>query len=774
MKKQILLVPHNHFDPIWRRCFDRPAVYNGVTVRSAAELEAHCINAWLALTSRGYTFSDGQAAVWRKYLERNPDQKAKLQQHAHAGLLDVVLAGETVADSALSTAEGLVRNFLVAMPFYRDFVGEHHPALKLAWLEDAFGNSPNYPQVLKGVGAEVACWLTYRPCAENVWVGIDGTRLPIADHHPRGFGGAVAKQPPCPACKGAGCASCANTGLLFVEGFDLDALRTAILNALAKHADKEWLAIRFMTEEVLPDTRVADFVDAWNREHTDSEMHFATPLAVYRAHQPVLDAAMRQRDDKPSEDLNPAMPGCMVTRIRCKQRTRALAYHVLAVEARLANASWKAGTSAPPPADLAEAWRLVTFNQFHDAITGTHVDSAHAELMDMLDRAEAIAQRYLPVTRRRPSRGPFRSLTAAGATLRLGEMEVTFDRFGIVSILKDGRDLFGTPRPGWNNRRRRHRIAEMVLEPDFGDAWGTRIPPSFDELLGDGTLVFLGDYHTTVDASDNAIRWRGRYNGGDWKVKRLDWTVTVAASRDGQRLDFHTKLDWDTGSRRLRVLVPVKSEEPTATYEVPFGFVDRTFDKAKLDYTQWKAHQMEFPTLHWVRKTVDEQSGMALFNKGLPCNRWLPGRLDLSLVRSPEWAFGAVEPGSYEFWDTDGQRDSGRHVFEYSLLPYTNGLGAGDLTRMGYDYNLPCPIQVPFSIEGDVTVTAWKLAEDGQGWILRLQESGGQGTVVKLKFDESREVTKTNLIEQSQGKPERGKHYETALHRHGLLTLRVR
>ena len=106
----------------------------------------------------------------------------------------------------------------------------------------------------------------------------------------------------------------------------------------------------------------------------------------------------------------------------------------------------------------------------------------------------------------------------------------------------------------------------------------------------------------------------------------------------------------------------------------------------------------------------------------------MPGVLDLSLLRSPEFAFCVVEPGSYEFWDIDGQRDTGEHRFEYALLPYTDALPMGELVRMGYAYNLPAPLQPPFAVAGDVVVTAWKAAEDGDGWILRLQEAGGEGT----------------------------------------------
>jgi len=772
MKKTVHLLPHNHFDPTWRRCFDRSAVFNGVTVRSYAEVEAHCIDAWLKLAKRGYTFHEGQVAVWRKYLERHPRRKAELRKLAASGRLDVLLAGETIQDSTMPAAEGLVRNFLVAAPFYRQFVGDSHPALKLATLEDAFGNSPNYPQVLKGVGAEAVCWASYRPIKGSVWVGIDGTKLAVWDSHSSGFAGAFAKHPPCPSCSGQGCKACDDTGLMFIDGFDLSELRKGVDGALAAHPDSPWVAIRFLTEEVRPDSRVADFVDEFNAEPNGIEMRFATPTEIYDLRKHELADAVSRRDDKPTEDLNPAMPGCLVSRIRCKQRVRAISYHLLAAEAALANRSWAGGKPQKQPQDLTQAWSLVAFNQFHDAITGTHIDSANDELMEMLDQAESIAQQTLPLKAKRPAVGKM-SPIKGNTTRRIGTLDVTFDLHGIVSIQRGGIDLFGEFPPPWNNRRRRPRIAELVLEPDFGDAWGKRIcSPTPGQI--DYTMVLLGDYHTTVEASDRAIRWKGRYTGGDWKVKRLDWTVTAAASDDGRRIDFTTAINWDTGSRRIRVVVPVKSQDPTATYEVPFGFIDRTFDAGKLDYSIWNSNSQEFATLHWVRKQIDATSGVALLNKGLPCNRWAPGMFDLSLVRSPEFAFCAVEPGSYEFWDTDGQRDPGRHLFEYSLFPYYDGLSSGDLTRAGYEYNLPAPLAPPFTVEGDVVVTAWKPAEDGTGWMLRVQEAGGEGTTVRIQLDRECEVVCTNLLEQPQGDPSTGSVFEYPLHRHGIATLRIR
>jgi len=210
--------------------------------------------------------------------------------------------------------------------------------------------------------------------------------------------------------------------------------------------------------------------------------------------------------------------------------------------------------------------------------------------------------------------------------------------------------------------------------------------------------------------------------------------------------------------------------DAAATYEIPFGFIDRRYEADKLDYTNWKADQREFGALHWVCKRLDRKAGVAVLNRGLPCNRGTPGQFDLSLMRSPECAFCVVEPSSYEFWDTDGHRDAGRHVFEYALVPFVDGLTNGDLTRMGYDYNLPAP----FAIAGDVLVTAWKLAEDGAGWILRLQEIEGRESRVRLDFGEERQVAATDLLERPRGKPARGTAYAARIHRHGVLTLRIR
>lgn len=768
MAQRVLVIQHDHMDPVWRRGFQRAAVVHGATIRPYAEIEAAQINTWLALAPAGYSFSEGQAAVWRSFFARYPEQEAAAREHARGGRLDVMLAGETVQDSNMPAAEGLVRNFLLAWPFYRDFCGEAHPALKLAWLEDAFGNSPNLPQVLRGVGAEVACKLSYRRVETDRWMGIDGSTIEVFDHHPHLDLGGFDKHPPCYTCGGVGCAACGGSGVVYVDsGANLhEQLRARIEEAVAR--PEPWVVIYCTHEEYRSDPRYVEVVAEQQAKYAGQcEIAFGSLAEVYALQRPVI--ASRAGDADAPADLNPGMPGCYVTRIRNKQRVKALSYRLLAAEAHAATAAWQAGQPVTPHGDVQQAWRKVVFNQFHDAITGTHIDAANAELMVMLDEAEVLMAPHLP-----PLPAPTLPLafTAAEAgTRQLGQLEVEFDRIGLLGIRSAGEDLFGMARHAIKYLRP-FRIAELVVEEDWGDAWGMRMAHQGSPAQ-DFTATGLGDWHETVETAADGLRWHGVYRGNCPAIARLAWTTTVTPSADGRCLHFVSEVEWDTHSRRLRVYVPVAAQDATACYEAPFGFIERTYDDARLNYSQWHGHNMEFPALHWVHKRIDDCRGVALFNKGLPCNRWAPGRFDLSLLRSPEMGFCNIVVDPHDVWDIDGWRDTGTHRFEYALFPHTTPVTPAELTRMGYAYNLPAPLDPPFRIDGEVIVSAWKPAEDGQAWVLRLQEANGAPTQVTLNLDTPCRVTPVDLLERPLAAPVATTRYTAPLHRHGLLTVRI-
>jgi len=777
MARQVFIIPHNHFDPTWRRCFDRVAVKHGVTVRGYAEVEDHVLTRWLALAEAGYPNTEGQMSVLRAYLRKHPEAFDTLRALAHSGQFACVLAGETVQDSNIPTGEGLIRNFLAVWPEYCALVGEEHPGLKLAWLEDAFGNNANYPQILRGVGAEVACMTSYRRCPDPVWVGIDGAKILCLDTVPMHYVGSVEKHPPCPQCQGVGCATCDQTGLAFFPPIPRDQARESLHRAALDPADIAFVYVG--GEETLPDPGLFVLLEEMRTTHPGVTVTLGTMADLYAALAPHLAETLAGWGETPTMELNPAMPGCMVTRIKTKQRARALSYHLVAAEAELARDAWQRGQPTTPPVDLNCAWQQVAFSQFHDSITGTHIDQGYAEVQEMLDAVEQTAAHYLP----RPIPPPDENFVPAAAgvhgltevapgswRLVWGAHTLTVARTGILELRTNGEDLCGVLPYG--RLRRPFCIGELVLEPDYGDAWGTRIE-TFISPADNWARIPLGDYQTGIAVADGALRWEGVYTGGDTMVAALAWTVTLRPGADGA-LHFTTDVRWDTHSRRLRVLFPVATQHPTATYEIPFGFIARTYDPAQINFSQWAAHQMEFPTQNWASQWLDDARGVAVLNRGLPCYRWQPGYFDVSLLRSPEWQFSIVEQIHYEFWDHDGQRDSGEHQFHYALLPFTDHRTPGALTRTGYAFNAKGPWQLPCTLEGDVAVTAWKLAEDGKGWILRLYDAGGEGAAATLEFPAPVTITETDLLERPLlGTSRTGAAFTCPIHRHGILTLRI-
>jgi len=527
-----------------------------------------------------------------------------------------------------------------------------------------------------------------------------------------------------------------------------------------------WVVVGLVFEEQRPHAKYLDILRQSAAKHAGQ---CDVRLANYTDLLEMMDLESQPRPEKP-DDLNPGMPGCYVTYIRNKQRTKQLAYELLAVEASLATAAWRKGKPKAPPKKLDDAWRNVLFNQFHDAITGTHIDEANDELMDMLDAAQAVTRSYGVGPARPPKLGPFEKRRTPSGVKQMGPFEVHYDLHGIEQLLVNGQELFGTaPRAVYADRP--FRVGELVLEDDWGDAWGMRHAHAGSVQL-DYSSMSLMDWNTSVETAASALRWTGQYRGNDPRIKKLKWVVTACLSADGRRVDFHTTVDWNTHSKRLRVMVPVRDTDPTATWEVPFGFIDRTWDETKLDYSDWKSHTMEFPALHWVRKRIDASRGVAILNKGLPCFRWTPGRWDFSLLRSPEMPFCSHALG-IEPWSIDGWRDTGRHDFEYSIWPYLDGVSEPDLTRAGYAYNLPAPLALPFHIDGQAIATAWKLAQDGQGWILRLQEIAGQDSPVTIDLGQECRVTVCDLLERPLGEPSETTRYTATLHKHEIHTVRI-
>lgn len=780
--REVVIIYHNHLDPEWARCYAKPLYKNAVMLRSYADVWEYIINTWLSMAEDGYQYSEGQYIVWRTYLERYPERKEYIKKLIREKKLEILLQGELTPETNYVPAEGLSRNYLLAKEFYDEFCGDDYEGTKIAWIWDAFGNSANMPQVLKLAGAEMVGGTKYRVCKDDFWVGIDGTRIPCVDKRLQTDswekGGStyygLSRHAHCKNCGGYGCTECHGTGMVAEHNFTEKETLLFLEEAAKEGKGKKFVLIG--GEEVLPNQCILKALEQLNKKYTGLIKFRFGDISEYWNDNKNYYEQIESEYQKPTEDLNPVHQGCYVTRIENKQRVRKVTYKLLQAEAKVAKAAWTDKKYHKNDSEFTQAWQDLMLNMHHDSISGAHIDSGQDELMDYLDEAESIADKYvLRKNKVNINRVLGKERGTSGIHKKcLGKMEIFYDRKGITSVLKNGKDLFGDFQ--YNNMTYTKNcsgpihIGELLLQCEWGDNHNAY-------FLGD--YVTLGDYNYAVYEEEFSILWRGRHEAADPGVRCLDWEMKVEASDDGERLDFYLNVNWDTSNKRLRVAIPVADDSFESDWEIPYGFIQRSFNPDDMvpfsdDFQTLATRSIgEFPALHWVRHKISESEGIVILNKGIPSVKWIPGCFEMSLLRSPTMTGDTVLPSVDEIWDVDGVRDAGKHKFEFSIWPYTEKISCSEITKEGYKYN-EAMMKLPFSVEGDIVVTAFKLAEDGKGCILRINEANGTSSKVKIIFSEERYIQEVDLMERGCGEICFGVTYEKILHKHQIATFYIR
>jgi alpha-mannosidase len=152
-KPPLYLITNNHFDLTWRRCWQRRFVFRNQVFASYADLEDWYLSDNLVLAKRhsGYAFETECAAVVREFVRRHPERLPELRRLARTGRFAVDGAGDNIVDSNLITGESLVRNFVNGLLWVEEHLGR---STAFGARYDAFGNSAQLPQILRGCGLD--------------------------------------------------------------------------------------------------------------------------------------------------------------------------------------------------------------------------------------------------------------------------------------------------------------------------------------------------------------------------------------------------------------------------------------------------------------------------------------------------------------------------------------------------------------------------------------------------------------------------------------------
>ena len=212
------------------------------------------------------------------------------------------------------------------------------------------------------------------------------------------------------------------------------------------------------------------------------------------------------------------------------------------------------------------------------------------------------------------------------------------------------------------------------------------------------------------------------------------------------RIDFKLTADWyeqgtpQVDAPMLKVAFPVDVKDGKATFEIPFGSIERP------------ANGNEVPAQKWI-DVSGKDYGVSLLNDCKYGHDVNGNTMRLTLLRSS--------------YDPDPMPDQGRHEITYSLYPHSGDWKQADTVRRGYELNNPLIATIETSHKGklpkahsfvivepaNVIVTAYKKAEDGNDFILRFYESQGKAGTATIKFNTGvKAVREADLAERPLAK----------------------
>ena len=254
-----------------------------------------------------------------------------------------------------------------------------------------------------------------------------------------------------------------------------------------------------------------------------------------------------------------------------------------------------------------------------------------------------------------------------------------------------------------------------------------------------------------------------------WQNSRFVQEVSLYAGLD--RVDVTNNIDWHETHVLLKAAFPLAASGPQATYEIPYGSIERPTTRNN----SWETAKFEVPALRWA-DLGDGNHGFSLINESKYGYDAKDNVLRLSLLRSPTWP--------------DPEADRGHHQFSYSLYPHSGDWKQALTVRRGYEFNYKLralqveahegnlPPQHSFvGIAGDnVVLTALKKAEDSDALLIRFYEWAGTTAEVRLRLPEGASgASLTNLMEKPEGEqlPVTNHQVTVPVHPYEIVSVRV-
>lgn len=286
-----------------------------------------------------------------------------------------------------------------------------------------------------------------------------------------------------------------------------------------------------------------------------------------------------------------------------------------------------------------------------------------------------------------------------------GEIVSLFDKRACREIVKQGEAA--------------NRFHFFHDRPTLWDAWD--IDDRYEQQPA-GEAELLEKRILRMGATMDVLRFR-------WSISQSIITQDIIFYRDCPRIDFKTHVDWNEAHKLLKVGFPIDVVTDKATYEIPFGALERTTHRN----TSWEQAQYEVCG-HRFADVSERGYGVSLLNDSKYGYDVQGSTIRLSLLRAPKWPDMTADLGEHEFvyslYPHHGDWQSAHTVRQASELNHASVVAAAEL-RQG---QLPAEHSFIAFTGQHVILDTVKPAEDGSGTVLRFYESSGGREDVELRW----------------------------------------
>ncbi len=347
--------------------------------------------------------------------------------------------------------------------------------------------------------------------------------------------------------------------------------------------------------------------------------------------------------------------------------------------------------------------------------------------------------------------------TAGSITLENAILRVVVDKqTGCITSLFDKKSNFETLASGACG----NQLQFFKDTPKDYDAWN--IDPGTLDVAP--MAIEHADSVELIKSAEPTIRVTSHFQNSKF-------VQIFSLTAEGDEVNVENQFDWHEAHILLKAAFPLAASGPFATYEIPYGTIDRPTTRNN----SWEKAQFEVPAMRWA-ELGDGKHGLAIINNTKYGYDAVGNLLRLTLLRSAKWP--------------DPDADMGHQHFQYALYPHAGNWKDAMTVRHGYEYSYPLTAETTTAHPGalpathsfasvapeNVVLTAVKKAEDAKGLIFRAYEWAGKESTVEFHVPPGAiSATVTNMMEAPEGSAlaVAGDVVKAPIHPYEILTVRV-